>query len=481
MIKQAPSPARIAAMIAFAMSCVGLLLFLWLSFGGAIPLRPQPYEVKVAFPEATGLLRNLDVRSAGITIGKVADVDVEHASSRSLATLSLDPEYAPLANDSRATLRTKTLLGETFVELTLGSRDAPTLFDGGRLPDGQVEGTVELDEVFQTYDPITRKAIQSWQQELGTAIGRRGEDLSNSLGQLPEFSDSATDLLDVLYRQERSVRGLFRDTGEVYAALTRDERQLSNLISNSHALFSQTASQREALAETFHVFPTFLDESRTTLLRLEDFSRNARPLVRDLRPVARELRPTLRSLRSLAPDLLTYFDGFDRQIDASKRALPAQAEILDETLPLFRSLGPFLQELNPILEWLEVNQHLTADFLGNGAGGTADTVPGIGPNEVGHYLRQLGPTGAESIGIHQTRLSTNRGNAYMPPIIGNYDTARWRIYPNWDCIPATGQPGGAIEGSPGPPSRPPCFVRPNPPYHGQTGRLLHVNRADYGR
>ena len=73
MIKQAPNLPRIAATVAFAMSCLGILLFLWLQFGGAIPLRPEAYNVEVAFPEATGLQKNLDVRASGITIGKVRD------------------------------------------------------------------------------------------------------------------------------------------------------------------------------------------------------------------------------------------------------------------------------------------------------------------------------------------------------------------------------------------------------------------------
>ena len=42
--KAAPSFGRIAAMVVFALSCFGLLLFLWLAFGGPIPLKPQGYR-----------------------------------------------------------------------------------------------------------------------------------------------------------------------------------------------------------------------------------------------------------------------------------------------------------------------------------------------------------------------------------------------------------------------------------------------------
>jgi virulence factor Mce-like protein len=481
MIKQVPSVPRIAAMAMFAMSCVGILLFLWLQFGGPIPLRPEAYNIEVAFPEATGLQKNLDVRASGITIGKVRDVRVDHGTSRTLAKLAIEEDYAPLPSDMRAILRTKTLLGETFVELSHGTRSAPKIFDGGRLRDAQVAETVELDEIFQTYDPTTRKAIQLWQQELGRGIRGRGEGLNNAIGNLPEFTDSASDLLQVLYRQEGAVRGLFRDTGEVYEALTQDEDQLTNLVKNSHALFSQTSEQRESLAEAFQVFPTFLDESRLTLERVEAFSRHAQPLVRDLQPVMHELRPTLVSLRSLAPSLDTYFRGFDRQIDVSDRSLPALREVVDETVPTFRALGPFLTEFNPILEWLEVHQHLVADFLGNGSSGTRDTVEGIGPKETGHYLRQLGPTGAESLGIHPRRLSSNRGNAYVPPIIPDQESVDRKIFPNWDCLPANNfsDPAAPVDRAAGPPARPACFVRQNFAWQGNRGRFLQVRPNDY--
>ena len=318
MIKVAPSLGRILAMVVFAFSCFGILLFLWLQFGGATPLKPEKYLVKVGFPEAVGLLQDVDVRTAGITIGTVRDVEVEEHTNRAVATLALDEAYAPLSSDSRAILRRKTLLGETFVEITTGSADGPKLADGGRIADASVAETVELDEILQTYDPGTRRAFQIWQQQVGIAVGRRGEDLSNALNRLPQFTESGADLLEVLDEQQLAVKGLVRDTGEVYGALTRDESQLSALIRNSHRLFSDTASQRENLAEAFHIFPTFLEESRLTLGRLETFSRDTRPLVRDLTPVAHELRPTVAAARDLAPDLEHFFGAFDQQIDAAR-------------------------------------------------------------------------------------------------------------------------------------------------------------------
>ena len=88
MQKQAPTLPRLLTMVAFALSCFGLLLFLWLSFGGPIPLKPKGYRVNVAFPEATQLGLEADVRVAGVSVGKVVNKNIDPAHpNRTVATL----------------------------------------------------------------------------------------------------------------------------------------------------------------------------------------------------------------------------------------------------------------------------------------------------------------------------------------------------------------------------------------------------------
>src|SRR5688572_27249068 len=157
MQKQAPNFARILTMVLFALSCFGLLLFLWLAFGGASPLKPVGYRFEVAFPEATQLAVEADVRVAGVEVGKVREKRVDPRGNRTIATIELDRRYAPVASDARATLRFKTLLGETYVELTTGSREADPVPEGGRLANRQVQPAVELDELLGALDPYTRQ------------------------------------------------------------------------------------------------------------------------------------------------------------------------------------------------------------------------------------------------------------------------------------------------------------------------------------
>jgi phospholipid/cholesterol/gamma-HCH transport system substrate-binding protein len=482
MNKQAPSLGKVMTMVLFALSCFGLLLFLWISFGGPIPLRPKGYEVEVAFPEATQLGLEADVRVAGVTIGKVRAKTIDPAHrNRTVATLEIDRRFAPIARDARAILRQKTLLGETYVEMTPGNvRRAGAVPDGGFLADSRVAKTVELDEILNALDPRTRKSFRVWQQELARGLEGRGPALNDALGDLPTFAKDGDDLLAELDGQSQALRGFVRGTGQVFGALTSDERRLHNLVVNAGRTFAATASQQRALAQTFRIFPTFLDESRRTFARLERFSTATDPLVQELRPPARDLTPTLADVKALAPDLERTFRNLDPLIDASRSGLPAVAQTLTAAKPLLGSLQPFLEQLNPVLQWLEYHQLTTGDFISNGAAALADTTATTTSQEMGHYLRQFGPLGAETVGMSPRRSPASRGNAYLnPDALTGAGRDRFMMFGNFDCKNAGGERMTAVPDTSDAPS---CFVQ-DPPSWPPGNRLAypHIGAADYGK
>src|SRR5881392_2926005 len=189
-------------MAGFALSCFGLLLFLWLAFGGPIPLKPKGYRFHASFGEATQLAKEADVRISGVSVGKVKDIETNKQTGRSDATIELDSKYAPLPNDSRATLRQKTLLGETYVELTPGHKNLGTIPENGDLAISRVSPTVELDEIFRAFDPKTRAAFQTWMEQQAIGIRGRGQDINDALGNLAPFTTDTTQLLKIVNSQE---------------------------------------------------------------------------------------------------------------------------------------------------------------------------------------------------------------------------------------------------------------------------------------
>src|SRR3954468_172940 len=102
MQKAAPSVGRIAAMVGFALSCFGLLLFLWLAFGGSVPFKPKGYRVTGSFAEASHLAPRPDVRISGGPGGRVKASEADAPTGGPLVVLQLDSRYAPLPSDARA-------------------------------------------------------------------------------------------------------------------------------------------------------------------------------------------------------------------------------------------------------------------------------------------------------------------------------------------------------------------------------------------
>jgi phospholipid/cholesterol/gamma-HCH transport system substrate-binding protein len=472
MQKQAPSPARILVAVGFTLSCFALLLFLWVTFGGPVPFKPESYRFTADFPEAITLQKEADVRIGGVSVGKVKNLSLAPDSecqkdpttcNTTRATIEIDPQYAPISSDARAILRSKTLLGETYVELTPGSQvqpgqpdntnataqagtidvgqisggDAPQpVPEGGHLAQTQVQEQTQIDEIFQGFDQPTRQAFQSWMQNAGIAVNGRGLDLNDAFGNLGPFASDASDVLGTLRRQEQSLRTLVHDTGDVFAALTDHDQALAGAIVGANRTFGALASQSRALSDTFKIFPTFENEGRLTLDRLKGFAEDARPVFHDLKPVARDLSPTLRDVRNLAPKARTLFRRLDPLIKASATGLPSLQSFVRELRPVMDGLDPFLANFNPLLRWLDYQAPVVSDFLSNPSSSTADFLP-FQSNQGAplHLSRQMTIFTAETLSIYQNRLATNRGNGYLQPFaIGSfYPTTQAEIFPSHDC------------------------------------------------
>jgi phospholipid/cholesterol/gamma-HCH transport system substrate-binding protein len=483
MVKKAPSVGQIIAMVAFTLSVFGLLLFLWIAFGGVTPLKPQGYRFKAAFPEAALLVNEAEVRMAGVVIGRVKSKELSEDGRRTVATVELDDEFAPIPRDTRAILRQKSLLGETYVELTPGDADEESLPDGGTLPASQVGETVEFEELFSTFDPDTRQAFRDWLQEAGIAVGGDyAQDFNDSLGNLALFAEAGSDVLEPLARQRLALRRVIRDTGRVFGAASEQSGALRGLIVNGNRTFAALASRDEALAETFQIFPTFERETRATMARLERFARDTDPLVRLLRRPAEDLGPTVRDLADLAPDLERLFRDVDPLLDVSEEGIPAAERFLEGAEPVLESAHVLLPEVNPILAYLQFNRAIVGAFLTAGAGSIGENLAGgytrpRTPSTPEHLLPQSSFFEVRSFLRDTTRPPWDRGNAYLAP------NARSRaiglgVIESFDCRPSGGEVRDPIDDA-GIRTAPPCFVAPPSLFQDQKYPRLQRGRAPF--
>jgi phospholipid/cholesterol/gamma-HCH transport system substrate-binding protein len=420
MIKQAPRPLQVAVLVAFVMSCFGVLLYLWISFGGVVPVRPEGYRIKADFPEATQLAIQSDVRISGVPVGKVIETDLA-PGNRTTATLELRSRYAPIPKNTRAMLRQKTLLGETYVDLSQGDPAKGSLPDGGTLPRSAVAETVELDEIFRTFDEDTREAWATWMQSQAGSVEGRGADVNAFFANLPSFLNSADDLVTEMNAQSEALSGAVRGTGEVFSALSERDGQLRRLITESNKVFQVTADRNREFAGIWKEFPRFERESREFLPRLTQFSENAQPVVEKLQPVASAMEPAFAQLKRLGPEYEGFFRGLGPVITASERGVPAVERLLKRFPSLLASFEPFLRNFNPILNYLGQNRREIGSFIANGtASSLGRDLPvslsdPIRAKEAVQYLRSAQTLTPQALTYYPRPLGQSRGNPYIAP------------------------------------------------------------------
>ena len=247
------------------------------------------------FEEATQLADNADVRDLRRDRRAREEVRAGRRTRRASRSRSTT-RYAPIPQDTRAILRQKTLLGETYVELTPGDRRSPaTCPTAACCRATQIRPTVELDEILRALDEPTRDDLQRFLKGTARAFEGRGEDLNAALGNLRAVRRGRRrPAAGARHASTRAVRRLVsRQRPGVRVARPAPGRALGARARAATRVLGATARRNAELAETVRILPTTLRELRPTLAEVEASRARRAPLVRDLRPAARALGPTL--------------------------------------------------------------------------------------------------------------------------------------------------------------------------------------------
>ncbi len=414
MQKRAPTLGNLLVIILFVLSCFGLLMFLWESFGGPLPLKPKGYRFEVAFPRSFALAEESDVRISGVEVGHVVSLGL-NKEGRTQATVEIAGRYAPIRANMRAILRQKTLLGETYVQLIPEGRTGPFLADGGRLANSQIEPSVTLDDILSAFDAKTRRDFQIWQEAASEGINGRGEQINADFAQLEPFVESANKLVTLLDAQEGAVKAIVHNTGVVFNALASRDHQLEGSIVNGERTFHAAAEASQAFAEAFRALPTFEHNSRVALKETDRFAAVANPYLEEFRPTERQLSALLQAAKPFTPQFNSFLTALGPLTAAAKTDLPDLKKALQLTVPVLENFRPVLHNLDPLLQYLgEYVPELQAFFANVTAATEASEpsadLPAGAPKR--HVLTAMQVLTPESLAIYPSRIGTDRANAY---------------------------------------------------------------------
>lgn len=418
MVTQSPRRGVVMVAVAFTLSCVGLMIFVWTQFSGTVPFAPQGYQVRALFRETGLLVSGADVRVSGVDVGRVTGVDRE--GSRSLVRMSIQQRYAPVSAATRAILRQKTLLGEAYVELSPGLGTGPKLRDGGLLPESQVAQTQQLDQVLGAFGQPTQQDLERFLTGGAASLAGRAADLSSTLGNLDPAVSELSEVVAELDQERGPLAGLLRNGAAVLTTLGQRAADIQTLITSGDRVFSATAQRNAALAATIDRLPPFLSRLRVTLNAVGHTLSLARPSVTTLRSSAPLLRPALQDVITLSGPALVLLHSAPRLIRDSLTALPAIARFNEAFKPAVDELLPAVRQVIPVISFIGLYRRELIAAMANLAAGLQAHAPANTngyPDRPGaaSYLRSLSILGNETLFGQSVRAPTNRNNAYFSP------------------------------------------------------------------
>jgi len=126
---------------------IGLLAVAWLSvrLGRVDLLGGGGYVVSADFPTVGGLKAGSPVEIAGVPVGSVDKIVLVEDQARVVMSIRTGIK---LQDDSIASIKTKGLIGEKFVQISPGGSDR-TIPPNGRIK--EVEPPVDLEEILSKY------------------------------------------------------------------------------------------------------------------------------------------------------------------------------------------------------------------------------------------------------------------------------------------------------------------------------------------
>ncbi|HYF27351.1 MAG TPA: MlaD family protein [Baekduia sp.] len=369
---------KISGLLLFTAVCVAIFIYLYQAAGGVLRLS-TPYQAKVQVPTAFQLVENGDVRRDGVKIGVVRDIT--NVGDTGLVTVEISSDkHAPLYKDATVQVRTKTLVGENYLDVDPGTPQAGELPDGGTLPLARAADAVQLDEILDSLDRDTRRQVQRNLDVLGPGFQDRGKALNRLWAAVrPTARDGGT-AMRILASQRRQLAALVHDTGQTLQAFGDRKQQVRTLAVQARRTAQAAASRDDAFRAAFRELGPTLTQAQSSVDRLGSFASRSTPTVGKLAGVAADLRPVMRDLRPAVAETRQLFDELPGALKQTDPLLQALRPFAGKLEPAIGALDAFLRQAGPTVQYLSPYDKDIGSFFANvgSALGARDATGGKG-------------------------------------------------------------------------------------------------------
>jgi phospholipid/cholesterol/gamma-HCH transport system substrate-binding protein len=288
---------RVAALGAVIAAVVLVALVL---FGGG----KSGYTLTATFLNAGQIVKGNPVQTGGAPIGSVKDIKITpdgHAEIK----LTIKDKFAPVPKGTRAAIRqfSQSGIANRYVDLSYpDDKRQGNLASGSNLGTDRTTTAVDLDELFDTLDPSTRKALQNFFKGNARQFHAAGADANSTFQYLNPALSTSSRLFNELDRDQPTLDRFLVKSSQLVTTLAQRRDDLAALVGNLNDTTRALGNQKAALAESIQRLPPFMRRANTTFVNLRAALNDVDPLVDASKPVAARLQPFLAQARGFAAD-----------------------------------------------------------------------------------------------------------------------------------------------------------------------------------
>ncbi|MEA2494066.1 MAG: phospholipid/cholesterol/gamma-HCH transport system substrate-binding protein [Thermoleophilaceae bacterium] len=331
-----------------------------LMFGGG-----SSYTVTATFENAGQLVKGNNVEIAGRPIGKVKSIELD-SNAQARVKLEVGSGFDPLHEGTTAVIRAASLSGiaNRYVELHPGPNSSPKIDDGGVIASDKTQAPVDLDQLFNTLDPKTRKGLQDIIQGGAAQYGGKSKQAAEAIRYFnPAISTSARVARELVVDRQAFQR-FVTQTAETVSALDARRTDLAALVGNANATTKAIGDENVALGRALGLLPDTLRRANTTFVNLratlddldvlvnesKPATKDLAPLFRKLRPLVADSRPTIRDLRLLIRkkgknnDLIELTAKMPKLAKIAEDTFPHNIDALNKSLPVISYIRPYMPD-----------------------------------------------------------------------------------------------------------------------------------------
>jgi phospholipid/cholesterol/gamma-HCH transport system substrate-binding protein len=291
-------------------------------------VQPKPFVLNAEFKTAQAVIagQGQTVRVSGVRIGDIGKVELK--DGRAIVRMDIDDQYKDMIHtDATALLRPKTGLKDMFIQIDPGTNGAPVAKEGWTLPIESTTPDVNPDEILSTLDSDTRDYLRLLISDAGRGLKGRSSDLRDLFRRFePTHKDLAAVNGAVAERRANLTR-LVNSLQQLNTELASHDDDLAGLVSSSSAVMSAFASEESNISAAVGELPSALQQTTTTLGKVQRFADVLGPATKNLQPAAKALDPANQAITPFA-----------------KEATPLLA---NDIRPFVKEARPLVRDLRP--------------------------------------------------------------------------------------------------------------------------------------